>query len=188
MFWHFWVYFYIYFKVLSGKNNQKVNKQKIWDSQNWVSDELNEIMEIILVRMWTNTTLPIRIPVKISFLEKLVTYETFHSHKKEQFWLEFLLGCFGLKTRAIIKISYEVSFFFEILMITLVSSLKQPFYSILHTTVILVRIPISKTDDFTYCPQFYWAEKSPTWLVVKFENGPIFYLPIVKTIRLVVKR
>ena len=30
---------------------------------------------------------------------------------------------------------YEVSFFFEILMITLVSSPKQPFYTILHMTV-----------------------------------------------------
>ena len=30
--WHFWVYFDINLKLLSGKNTQKVNKQKIWDS------------------------------------------------------------------------------------------------------------------------------------------------------------
>ena len=30
-------------KSLSRKNTQKVNKQNIQDSQNWVLDELNEI-------------------------------------------------------------------------------------------------------------------------------------------------
>ena len=30
-------------KPLSRKNTQKVNKQNIQDSQNWVLDELNEI-------------------------------------------------------------------------------------------------------------------------------------------------
>ena len=33
-------------KLLSGKNTQKVNKQKIQDSENWVFDELNEINDI----------------------------------------------------------------------------------------------------------------------------------------------
>ena len=31
------------FKLLSGKNTQKGDEQKIWDAQNWVSDELTEI-------------------------------------------------------------------------------------------------------------------------------------------------
>jgi hypothetical protein len=31
LFWHFWVYFGINFKLLSGKNTQKVNKQNIRD-------------------------------------------------------------------------------------------------------------------------------------------------------------
>ena len=35
--------FDINLKFLSGKNIQKVNKQNIQDSQNWVFDELNEI-------------------------------------------------------------------------------------------------------------------------------------------------
>ena len=30
--WHFWVYFNINLKLLSGKNTQKVNKQNIRDS------------------------------------------------------------------------------------------------------------------------------------------------------------
>ena len=42
-YWHFWVYFDIDLKLISGKNNRKVNKQDILDSQNWVFDELNEI-------------------------------------------------------------------------------------------------------------------------------------------------
>ena len=33
-------------KILSGKNTQKVNKQKIQDSENFVFDELNEIYVI----------------------------------------------------------------------------------------------------------------------------------------------
>ena len=37
------MYFDINLKLLSGKNTKKVNKQNIWDSQNWVFDELNEI-------------------------------------------------------------------------------------------------------------------------------------------------
>ena len=32
LYWHFWVYFDINLKLLSGKNTQKVNKQNIWDS------------------------------------------------------------------------------------------------------------------------------------------------------------
>ena len=32
---------------LSGKNTQKVNKQNIRDSQNWVFDELNDIQIIL---------------------------------------------------------------------------------------------------------------------------------------------
>ena len=32
-----------FFKLLSGKNTQKGDEQKIWDAQNWVSDELTEI-------------------------------------------------------------------------------------------------------------------------------------------------
>ena len=43
---HFWVYLHINLKILSGKNTQKVNKQKIWDSYNWVFNELNEIFII----------------------------------------------------------------------------------------------------------------------------------------------
>ena len=41
--WHFWVYFDINSKLLSGKNTQQVKKQNIRDSLNWVFDELNEI-------------------------------------------------------------------------------------------------------------------------------------------------
>ena len=37
------MYFDIILKLLFGKNTQKVNKQKIRDSKNWVFDELNEI-------------------------------------------------------------------------------------------------------------------------------------------------
>ena len=32
LYWHFWVYFDINLKLLSGKNTQKVNKQNIRDS------------------------------------------------------------------------------------------------------------------------------------------------------------
>ena len=32
LYWHFWVYFDINLKLLSGKNTQKVKKQNIWDS------------------------------------------------------------------------------------------------------------------------------------------------------------
>ena len=32
LYWHFWVYFDINLKILSGKNTQIVNKQNIWDS------------------------------------------------------------------------------------------------------------------------------------------------------------
>ena len=31
MYWHFWLYFDIYLKLLSGKNTQKVKKQNIRD-------------------------------------------------------------------------------------------------------------------------------------------------------------
>ena len=37
------MYFDINLKLLSGKNTQKVNKQKIQDSENWMLDELNKI-------------------------------------------------------------------------------------------------------------------------------------------------
>ena len=43
LYWHFWVYFDINLKILSRKNTQKVIKQNIWDSKNWVFNELNEI-------------------------------------------------------------------------------------------------------------------------------------------------
>ena len=36
--------FNINLKLLSGNNTQKVNKQNIRDLQNWVFDELNEII------------------------------------------------------------------------------------------------------------------------------------------------
>ena len=32
-------------KLLSGKNTEKVNNQNIWDSLDWVFDELNEIID-----------------------------------------------------------------------------------------------------------------------------------------------
>ena len=42
------MYFDINLKLLPGKNTQKVNKQNIQDSQNWVFDEMNEIHKYIL--------------------------------------------------------------------------------------------------------------------------------------------
>ena len=51
LYWHFGVYFDINLKLLSGKNTQKANKQKIRDSLNWVLDELNEIY--ILIQMFS---------------------------------------------------------------------------------------------------------------------------------------
>ena len=38
-------YFDITLKLLSEKNTQKVNKQNIQDSYNWVFNELNKIKE-----------------------------------------------------------------------------------------------------------------------------------------------
>ena len=38
------MYFDIDLKLKSGKNAQKVNKQNNRDSQNWMLDELNEII------------------------------------------------------------------------------------------------------------------------------------------------
>ena len=35
LYWHFWVYFDINLKLLSGKNTQKVNKQNIGCSMSW---------------------------------------------------------------------------------------------------------------------------------------------------------
>ena len=37
------MYFDISLKLLSQKNTQKVNKQNIWDSENWVFGELNKV-------------------------------------------------------------------------------------------------------------------------------------------------
>ena len=45
LYWHFWVHFDINLGLLSGKNTQKVNKQNIRDSLNWVFDELNEVLD-----------------------------------------------------------------------------------------------------------------------------------------------
>ena len=42
------MYFDINLKLLPGKNTQKVNKQNIWDLQNWVFDDMNEIHKYIL--------------------------------------------------------------------------------------------------------------------------------------------
>ena len=38
LYWPFWVYLDINLKLLSGKNTQKVNKQNIWDSYNWMCE------------------------------------------------------------------------------------------------------------------------------------------------------
>ena len=37
------MYFDISLKLLSQKNTKKVNKQNIWDSENWVFGELNKV-------------------------------------------------------------------------------------------------------------------------------------------------
>jgi len=53
-----WVYFDIILKLLFGKNTQKVNKQKIRDSKNWVFDELNEIFNFNFgVKGWSANVL-----------------------------------------------------------------------------------------------------------------------------------
>jgi hypothetical protein len=52
------VYFDIILKLLFGKNTQKVNKQKIRDSKNWVFDELNEIFNFNFgVKGWSANVL-----------------------------------------------------------------------------------------------------------------------------------
>ena len=50
LYWHFWVYFDINLKLLSGKNTQKLNKQKIRDvDKKYIEKNWPSVVSIVVV-------------------------------------------------------------------------------------------------------------------------------------------